>query len=378
MRFSPTSPPILPTTTYTYLLLLLLTLHLHSAHTHPSGANLLHKHLLRRQDWSNPNLYNVDFHTVVTDWKTVNYGGNQQPTPVPSPHQPAAAAAVNPPPANNPPPQNKDAAPKTEQKNTDSKPKDDDKTPAYPPASSGSGYTGPKRGLAYNHESPPLSLFSSDGQLLSSWCYNWNSAPASASTPNLPSTLSYAPMLHSLKAVHTDVWRKNADAAIAADRKANRATTWLLGFNEPDIPDQANLDVGAAIGAWKQYMQPYAGKDGIKLGSPAVSNAGGSPGHPQGLTWLKQFLQGCQGCQVDFLVVHWYGCTDVSCPSGCSLSPIPSSFHFSNPSPFPVVPSLSFPFYPSQTPPTSPSSSTPLTLFHPPSPKPSDPSLRPL
>ena len=46
----------------------------------------------------------------------------------------------------------------------------------------------------------------------------------------------------------------------------------------------------------------------VKLGGPAVTGA------PSGWTWLQQFHTECaiqhgngQGCQMDFLPVHWYG-----------------------------------------------------------------------
>ena len=85
-----------------------------------------------------------------------------------------------------------------------------------------------------------------------------------------------------------------------------------MAFNEPDIPSQANLDVGAAVAGYKQYFGPLQGKGGVKLGSPAVSN-GESASKPMGLAYLSSFLGSCGGCQVDFVPVHWYGCDD-GCP----------------------------------------------------------------
>ena len=49
-------------------------------------------------------------------------------------------------------------------------------------------------------------------------------------------------------------------------------------------------------------MMPFA-NNGVKLGSPAVTNGGA----PMGLTWLSSFLDACtDGCKVDFAAVHWY------------------------------------------------------------------------
>lgn len=44
-------------------------------------------------------------------------------------------------------------------------------------------------------------------------------------------------------------------------------------------------------------------KELMYLGSPAVSNSG-NPG--EGLDWLREFMDQCDGCNVDFICVHWY------------------------------------------------------------------------
>ena len=46
--------------------------------------------------------------------------------------------------------------------------------------------------------------------------------------------------------------------------------------------------------------KPYAGK--VKIGAPAVTNGGESN---KGLSYLKDFLAQCDGCQIDFVCVHW-------------------------------------------------------------------------
>ena len=97
--------------------------------------------------------------------------------------------------------------------------------------------------------------------------------------------------------VHTDRWTENADKALAS------GSTHILGFNEPDLPAQANLSPEAAVEAWKTYLEPYAGK--AKLGSPAVCNGND---HNMGLNWLSSFLSACgDHCTVDFIAIHWYG-----------------------------------------------------------------------
>lgn len=73
----------------------------------------------------------------------------------------------------------------------------------------------------------------------------------------------------------------------------------LLGFNEPDKPDQANMTVQQALDLWPQLMAT-----GMRLGSPATAANPALPG-----SWVEQFIDGARarGYRVDFIAVHWYG-----------------------------------------------------------------------
>jgi hypothetical protein len=96
----------------------------------------------------------------------------------------------------------------------------------------------------------------------------------------------------------TETWKINVEAAIKA------GSTHLLGFNEPDFLEQANMTPKQAAEAWMKWMQPFAGR--LKLGSPAITNGADSAG--MGGKWMDNFLGECKklGCTVDFLAVHWY------------------------------------------------------------------------
>lgn len=62
----------------------------------------------------------------------------------------------------------------------------------------------------------------------------------------------------------------------------------------------ACMDVGTAVSAWKQYMEPQKSlKDKMYLGSPAVTNG------PNGLSYLSSFINACTGCNIDFVNIHW-------------------------------------------------------------------------
>jgi hypothetical protein len=151
-----------------------------------------------------------------------------------------------------------------------------------PPATNGD-----KRGLAYNNADLANSFTASGSKV--SWAYNWGS-----STPAIPSSFEYVPMLWGTQPVHSDGWHEAASSAIAKGSKH------LLAFNEPDLPAQANLDPGAAAAGYKTFMQPFAGQ--AKLGSPAVTNGPA----PMGIAYLKSFMEACSGCTVDFVPMHWY------------------------------------------------------------------------
>ncbi len=72
--------------------------------------------------------------------------------------------------------------------------------------------------------------------------------------------------------------------------------THLLGYNEPDRPDQANMSFDNALAQWPQYL-----KSGLRLGSPVTSDAFNSWG-------FFKFIDQCKALnyRVDFAVVHAY------------------------------------------------------------------------
>lgn len=138
-----------------------------------------------------------------------------------------------------------------------------------------------KRGLAYN-DGIDISGFPNSKV---SWTYNWDSTTSA----NINYS-EFIPMLWGTQSYHTNQWHDNVQHWL------DRGTYRLLAFNEPDRPDQANMSPGDAVNAWRQYMEPY--KPRAWLGAPAVSNGG--------YDWIRQFLDQCQGCHVDFIPVHWY------------------------------------------------------------------------
>ena len=97
--------------------------------------------------------------------------------------------------------------------------------------------------------------------------------------------------------------------------KNNPDVEWVLGFNEPERSDQANMTVAQAISAWTTLSNGFAGS-GKKLVSPAVSDTS------SGQSWITDFKNQATaaGLQVDAVAFHWYGVSNPNDPAGAASS----------------------------------------------------------
>lgn len=144
-----------------------------------------------------------------------------------------------------------------------------------------------KRGAAYNeaHTVPPLSDSGKIG-----WAYDWNMW----ANGDLPGNVEFVPMLWGSKMF--------GDWFTAIQTALSSGSSYIMGFNEPDMPEQANMLPGDAASSYSQYITPLSGK--AKLVTPAVTNG---VGENLGLTWMRTFLEQCSECGLSVLAVHWYG-----------------------------------------------------------------------
>ncbi|MEX1116646.1 MAG: glycosyl hydrolase [Akkermansiaceae bacterium] len=128
-----------------------------------------------------------------------------------------------------------------------------------------------KKGWAGNNDS------GNPGMVNAMWFYNWNN------NENSIFNREYSP-------IRQTRWWPDYNITNAKEN-----VTHLLGFNEPDSPDQANMTVAQAINEWPNLM-----RSGLRLGSPAPTDGG--------LTWLYQFLDEAEALnyRVDFVAVHFY------------------------------------------------------------------------
>jgi hypothetical protein len=116
------------------------------------------------------------------------------------------------------------------------------------------------------------------------WYYNWAAGP----TGGAGTSAEFVPM----------IWGPHSVSATELNRAKSNGTT-LLGFNEPDHSEQANMTPTQALDLWPQLQAT-----GLRLGSPAVASGGANAGG-----WLDQFISGARqrGYRVDFIALHWYG-----------------------------------------------------------------------
>jgi len=122
---------------------------------------------------------------------------------------------------------------------------------------------------------------------LVTWYHHWQDGPVK----QMPAKNEYVPMFWGAK--KWDKWNSRK-----AEMK-KKTPKHLLGFNEPDIGSQGNMDPNYAAQVWMDEIQPWANK-GVKLGSPAVA---------WDLDWMAKFLSAIKkkGGHVDFITIHWYG-----------------------------------------------------------------------
>ncbi|GAA4706122.1 sigma-70 family RNA polymerase sigma factor [Phytohabitans rumicis] len=117
------------------------------------------------------------------------------------------------------------------------------------------------------------------------WYYTWGTQHPGITTPR---GATFVPMIRA---------EENVTSTELARAKA--AGPYLLGFNEPDLPGQADMTVERALDLWPRLMAT-----GSTLGSPGVAWGAADPGG-----WLDRFMTGARtrGHRVDFITLHWYG-----------------------------------------------------------------------
>ncbi len=150
-----------------------------------------------------------------------------------------------------------------------------------------------KRGVSYNFQVPD------DANLLGkgiSWFYNWGpNITESVNTPTLANKIDFIPM----------AWNGSFNAvAIRAFKTLHPECEYLLGFNEPNLTDQANMTPTVAAQKWVAFAA-LAKELNMKLISPAM-NYGTLANYADPIVWLDEFFTLVPLSSIDGIAIHCY------------------------------------------------------------------------
>ena len=154
-----------------------------------------------------------------------------------------------------------------------------------------------KRGVSFNLNNLTDALLLSESI---SWFYNWgNSANGEASVQAFLEScnIDFCPMCWS--------GGYNADR-IRRYVAAHPNTKYLLGFNEPNLTDQANMTPQRAGELWPGVVR-LAKELNLRLGAPAM-NYGTLVGYSDPIKWLDEFfaIDSVYLEDIDFIPIHCY------------------------------------------------------------------------
>lgn len=138
-----------------------------------------------------------------------------------------------------------------------------------------------KKGIAGNPGNSWLNLL---------WWYDWNIDQSSTSD------LEYVAI------------RQHQTSPSLSQNWQSLGINTLLGYNEPDQANQADLTISQAISSWGDLLAT-----GLRVGSPATSDGGPN-------SWLIPFVQQADaaGLRVDFVGTHYYQANNPTNASACA------------------------------------------------------------
>ena len=132
------------------------------------------------------------------------------------------------------------------------------------------------------------------------WNYSWDMELIEQQ----PHTITFMPMVWGAWGV--DKLQKRLNTHIVPKIKSGDVHR-VLGFNEPDKLEQANMTYTEALTYW-----PILESLNVPLCSPACANSlSDIDGSTQGVrgTWMRDFMKSAdkRGYRIDYIGVHWYG-----------------------------------------------------------------------
>ena len=123
------------------------------------------------------------------------------------------------------------------------------------------------------------------------WHYNWNQVRLLAAGKV---TAQFVPMLYSDAETRL--------ATLATDLDGLNMPKQILGFNEPDHPQQTNMTTGEARRAWRD-LEAAAAVENLRIGSPATISPDA--------WWMNRFMEDATALEspdlkMDFVACHVY------------------------------------------------------------------------
>ncbi len=151
----------------------------------------------------------------------------------------------------------------------------------------------PKRGVSFSWQ------LNEDFDLLGpavSWSYSWGNTPAASQAGKYQEYgIQFVPMC----------WNANYSAEnISNYYRSQSGQQYLLGFNEPNLTDQANMTPQQAADKWGDVVS-LAKQNNARLISPAM-NWGTLSGWSNGVSWLQSFFKLVDPNDVHGIAVHIY------------------------------------------------------------------------
>jgi hypothetical protein len=138
-----------------------------------------------------------------------------------------------------------------------------------------------------------------------SWYYNWGQTETEPCSDGRGG--EFVPMIWG----HPGAEQDASGIATAVASFVGSGYGHVLGFNEPDNPDQSNIPVQTAIELWPSF--DVAGIEVVSPGTAANANPGQA--------WFSDFmaqLDNNPSLRVDVLAIHWYGWNSGSCDAAAS------------------------------------------------------------
>ena len=161
----------------------------------------------------------------------------------------------------------------------------------------------PKRGISFDYgDTQVADIEAMSGKL--SWYYNWGTqAESNVEGILIENNVEFVPM----------TWNGGFNETKLRTFYTNHPESkYLLGFNEPNFLEQANMTPSQAAAEWPR-LEAIAEEFGLEIVGPAVNYCGNCVSedgttYNNPYTYLDDFFTACPDCQVDYIAVHNYMC----------------------------------------------------------------------